>query len=152
MAGANINIEVQGLDEIGAALERLQQAAGNLLPVFRDIGEHLLLAHDERFKAQESPEGDPWAPLSEMYKARKKRNKGKILVLDDVLAGTLRYQATAESVLFGTDRVYGASHQFGRDERNIPARPFLGLSATDGDEVLRLIGEHLSEAFLEKAP
>ncbi|WP_429885372.1 phage virion morphogenesis protein [Geoalkalibacter halelectricus] len=147
MAGANINIDVSGVDEIKAALEHLQQSAGNLTPVFRDIGEYLQRAHFERFQAQESPEGDPWAPLSPKYQARKKRNKNKILVLDDLLGGTLRYKASAASLLFGTDRVYGATHQFGRDKANIPARPFLGLSRGDEDEVLRLIGEHLAEAL-----
>ncbi len=147
MAGTKINIEAEGLDEIRQALERLQRAAGHLTPVFRDIGEDLLAAHDERFRRQESPEGDPWAPLSEKYRARKKRNKNKILVLDDLLGGTLRYQATAGSLVFGTDRVYGATHQFGRDKANIAARPFLGLSSDDERRVLELIGEHLAEAF-----
>ncbi len=131
-----------------AALERLQARVRNLRPVFADIGESLLPAHDERFKAQESPEGDPWAPLSERYQARKKRNKNRILVLDDLLGGTLRYQPSAASLVFGTDRVYGATHQFGRDEANIPARPFLGVSTEDENEIVRLIGEHLAEAFL----
>jgi phage virion morphogenesis protein len=147
MAGTSINIELEGIDQVKAALERLSQRAGRLAPVFRDVGEYLLAAHDERFAAQQSPDGDPWEPLSEKYRARKKRNKGKILVLDDLLGGTLRYQVTAQSLVFGTDRVYGATHQFGRDKANIPARPFLGISQDEETEVLRLIGEHLAEAF-----
>ncbi len=147
MAGAKFNVEVSGIEEVKAALERLEQKAGNLAPVFRDIGEYLLLAHDERFKEQQSPEGDPWEPLSPQYKKRKKRNKGKVLVLDDLLAGTLRYQASAKELVFGTDRIYGATHQFGRDEANIPERPFLGLSRGDETEVLRLVEEHMAQAL-----
>jgi phage virion morphogenesis protein len=147
VAGAKFNVEISGAEEVKAALERLGQKAGNLAPVFRDIGEYLLLAHDERFREQQSPQGDPWEPLSDKYKARKKRNKNKILVLDDLLAGTLRYQASASSLVFGTDRIYGATHQFGRDEANIPARPFLGLSRDDEIEVLRLVEEHMAQAL-----
>ena len=124
---------------MAAALEGLARRAANLRPALADIGEYLMLAHEERFDAQESPEGEPWAPLSERYRARKPRNRDKILVLDDVLASTLRYQAEADSLLFGTDRVYGATHQFGREEAGIPARPFLGLSSRDEDEAARLI-------------
>lgn len=147
MAGASTNIKLEGLGAVQQQLQALQQRAGNLAPVFRDIGEYLLLAHDERFAKQQSPEGDPWEPLSESYKKRKKRNKNKILILDSLLSGTLRYQVTANSLSFGTDRIYGATHQFGRDEAGIPARPFLGLSNADENEVLRLIEDHLADAL-----
>jgi phage virion morphogenesis protein len=143
MSGAFINIKTEGAEDIRAALARMEQRGQQLTPVFADIGEFLQLVHDERFRKQTSPEGDPWAPLSPKYLARKKKNKNRILVLNDVLAGTLHYQTTAESLMFGTDQVYGATHQFGRPEANIPARPWLGLSDADGQEVLRLIADHM---------
>jgi len=146
MSGAVVKIKIEGQERVEAALSGLARRAAHLRPTLADIGEYLMLAHQERFDVQESPEGEPWAPLSERYLARKKRNRDKILVLDDVLAGTLRYQTTASSLLFGTDRIYGATHQFGRDEAGIPARPFLGLSSSDEDEAARLILAHLAEA------
>lgn len=150
MAGTQVKITVAYDDtRIRESLERLTKRLGNLLPVFQDVGEYLLLAHDQRFRDQTSPEGDPWAALSEDYRSRKKRNQDRILVLDDILGATLRYQAEDKGLEFGTDRVYGATHQFGRPKAGIPARPFLGLSDADKQEVLRLIEEHLAEAFLE---
>jgi phage virion morphogenesis protein len=146
MSGAFVKIDIEGQERVEAALSGLARRAANLRPVLDDIGEYLMLAHEERFDAQESPAGEPWAPLSERYRARKPRNRDKILVLDDVLAGTLRYRATASSLLFGTDRIYGATHQFGREAAGIPARPFLGLSSRDEDEAARLILAHLAEA------
>lgn len=147
MAGGFVKIDIEdNSDKVGEALQRLAARVGRLTPVFRDIGEYLHQAHEERFDAQKDPQGNPWQPLSERYKARKKRNADKILVLDDLLGGTLRYQATADSLLFGTDRIYGATHQFGDDDRGIPARPFLGLSRDDEAEALRLIEEHLIDA------
>ena len=145
MAGGLVKIDIEDNSaRIAAALGDLARRAGDLSTVLADIGEFLLLAHEERFEAQESPDGEPWAPLTDRYRERKKRNRDKILVLDDFLAGTLHYQATARSLLFGTDRVYGATHQFGREEAGIAARPFLGLSAGDENEAARLIGAHLA--------
>jgi len=146
MSGAAVNIDITGQDRVVQALNDIERLGADLKPALADIGEYLMLAHEERFDAQESPEGEAWEPLSEQYKARKKRNKSKILVLDDLLAGTLRYQTTASSLLFGTDRVYGATHQLGREEAGIPARPFLGLSGADEAEALRLIGAHMTGA------
>ena len=49
-----------------------------------------------------------------------------------------------EALLLGTPAVYGATHQFGRD--NIPARPFLGVSAADADDIMSALSEWLSES------
>jgi phage virion morphogenesis protein len=143
MSGSFIKVDATGEEAIQDAIAGLEQRGRNLAAVFSDIGEYLQLEHDERFRKQLSPEGEQWTPLSPRYRARKKRNKARILVLNDVLAGTLHYQATAESLMFGTDRIYGATHQFGREGAGIPPRPFLGISDADAAEVLRLIGDHL---------
>lgn len=147
MAGAHVSIEVEDR-ALQQAFSRLMSAAANPAPALRDIGEQLLNAHRERFARQESPEGDPWAPLSSRYAARKKKNKDKILVLEGHLKDLLRYQVTeaGAALELGTDRIYGATHQFGDETRNIPARPFLGLSAQDQAEVLEIIEDHLRRA------
>lgn len=44
----------------------------------------------------------------------------------------------------GTNEVYGPTHQFGDGNRNIPARPFLGLP--DADDVLDIVENHLHRA------
>ena len=59
----------------------------------------------------------------------------------------MRYHATTDRLEFGTDRKYGATHQFGDPRRNIPARPFLGLSDDDHREVLDILQEHLRDAL-----
>ena len=156
MAGTFINVAVEGGEDIRAALDLLKSRGQNLEPVFADIGEYLLISHYERFKRQESPEGVKWKDLNLEYEARKKKKRpaAGILVFDDYLAGTLNYEATAESLLFGTNLPYGATHQEGRGattrkktgktfDANIPARPFLGLSRDDVTEAKRLIGEWL---------
>jgi len=154
MAGTFINVETEGAEEFRAALDLIRNRGQNLAPVFADIGDYLRQAHDDRFKKQESPEGEPWKELSTAYLLHKKENKDRILVLRDHLAHWLNYEATAESLLFGSNLPYAATHQFGRGETTrkktgtvydakIPARPFLGLSNDDLNEVKRLLGDWL---------
>lgn len=145
MAGASITINSA---EMVAGLRQLQTALGDLRPVFRDIGEYLIISHRERFERQVSPDGQPWADLSPGYLAEKPYNQDKKLVLDGHLMNELHYNDPTETQLeFGANQVYAATHQFGREEANIPARPFLGLSGDDEQEVLGIIAEHLREAL-----
>lgn len=148
MAGASlgIGIEIDNRDVL-QALRRLQEAGGNLQGAFADIGEYLLISHRERWDQQVSPDGTPWAPLAPKYQARKKKNQDKTLLLEGDLRDLLRYQASPDGLEFGTDRIYGATHQFGREEAGISARPFLGLSDQDRTEVLAILQEHLEGAL-----
>lgn len=173
MAGARIEIDDR---ELHQALMRLVQAGRNPVPALREIGEALLISHHERFDAERAPDGSPWAPLSDETLRRKmlrgvKRTKGqkhkslttraghtkagairalagtKTLVLDGYLKDLLRYQVTGASLELGTDRIYGATHQFGDPKRHIPARPFLGVSASDRAAIAAILTEHLRRAL-----
>jgi phage virion morphogenesis protein len=147
MAGAALTINVEINDrEVLAAMRRLHAAGTDMAPVFSSIGERMLINTRARFGKQESPEGVAWAPLSPAYRARKKKNKDKILIAFGYLFGPgLRYQASASGVEFGTDRIQGATHQFGRGP--IPARPFLGLSDDDRRDILDIVSDHLRRAL-----
>lgn len=142
MAGASVSIDIDD-EEVVAVLRQLQEKTEDLSEAFADIGEYLLDSHKDRFDQQTAPDGTPWAPLSPAYKKRKKKNADQILLLEGHLKTTLRYQASATDLLLGTNRIQGATHQFGDDERGIPARPFLGLSDDDRDEVVAILGEFL---------
>lgn len=146
MAGVSIRYEFDDR-AVRDALQRLADAAGDLEPAFADIGEYLLNSIQERSSRHEAPDGTPWEPLSPGYKARKKRNADKILVLDDHLIGELAYQADSNSVQVGTAMIYGATHQFGDPGRNIPTRPFLGVSTDDEAEILAILQDHLVNAL-----
>lgn len=76
------------------------------------------------------------------------------------LSSEISARASRDSVEVGSPMVYAATQQFGaakgafgRDRRGhpipwgtIPPRPFIGLSATDADQVLTIVGEHLAAA------
>lgn len=151
MAGASLDLRIDDA-ELQAELKRLADRIGDLKPFFDDVGEELLNSTRERFRSQTDPEGNPWAALNPVYRQRKKRNKDKILTLWGHLRGTLVKQTDRDSLRIGTLPVsrigtpmdYAAAHQFGRPERNLPARPFLGLSAADREALLDALREYLS--------
>ena len=159
MAGARIEVTVDDA-RARAALNRLLATGGDMTPLMRDIGEHLLNSTRERFVSQQAPDGTPWAPLSETTKRRKRRNIGKILTESGVLRGQgLAYRAGRLAVVIGSPLVYAGTHQSGAAQGafgstsggtpipfgDIPARPFLGLSDADEGDVLRLVNRFLSE-------
>jgi phage virion morphogenesis protein len=146
MAGAFIEIEFDDR-EVQQLLRRLVDLTGDLEPAFADIGEYLTRSHDERFSRQVSPDGQPWEALSPGYQARKPKNQDKILTLDGHLRGTLHPEPSADQLLFGTNLIYGATHQFGDPDRNIKERPFLGISDDDRDEILDIIRDHIQAAL-----
>jgi len=115
MAGAHINATIDD-QALRAAFAQLESAATDLEPFWRDVGEYLTLAHDERFARGESPDGVKWEPLKPVTLAKKTRNLDKILVETGHLRETLRYQIQGDTLLFGTNVIYGATHQFGAKE------------------------------------
>ena len=141
MAGSFLEITVNDA-EISALLQKLQAKLGDLTPVFRDLGEALQVSHRERLTRAVAPDGASWPDLSPKYRARKKKNKDKLLVLDGWLR-ELHYQAAPDALRIGTTQLYGATHQFGDPARNIPARPFLGLDDAERAYVIAVLSEWL---------
>jgi len=145
MAGASNDIQIDD-QSVRDGLRRLRSATGDLTPFFQDLGESLLNSTRARFRSQTAPDGSPWAALSTGYVRRKKRNRDKILTLSGRLSGTLRYRARPDELQLGTSLIYGATHQFGRPEKHIPARPFLGLSDDDQRTISATLRAHLARA------
>lgn len=112
MAGARLDVELNSL-AAQDAINQYVQVLGDPKPLFRDIGEFLIIAHNQRFRDQTSPDGTPWAPLSPGYLKTKRKNQNKILFLDGYLATTMRYQVGENELQFGSNLPYAAIHQFG---------------------------------------
>ncbi|WP_454842810.1 phage virion morphogenesis protein [Pseudomonas hormoni] len=155
MAGAMLDVVIDD-SAVGKALEELIRRLGDLSPPFNDIAEYLHQSTDDRFRQKVAPDGSPWAPLSAVTLARKKGTS--ILREKGTLQDTLRHQVTSTELAFGTDRPYGAVHQFGQKKGasgsakgrpipwgDIPARPYLGLSSDDETEVMHIIHDYLSQ-------
>lgn len=80
------------------------------------------------------------------------------LVVSGLLADQILYQVADDGVEIGSNLIYAGTHQFGAQQGefgrsargapipwgDIPARPFLGLSAEDEGEVLDILDRHLA--------
>ncbi len=137
-------------------------AAGiDMQPAARSIGELLLRTTRKRFDTQSSPDGVPWAPLSESTLKRKKHNRDKVLTERGYLRGGLNYRSGRDYVEIGSDRIYASTHQFGAGKGafgstgsgkpipfgDIPARPFLGVSDEDAVDIQGEIADYISGAW-----
>jgi phage virion morphogenesis protein len=126
-----------------ASIEHMQRAIDEPATLLLSFGEVLLESHRERIAAGVSPDGTPFHPLSKAYKARKPRNKDKVLILDGYLHDLLRYSLEGHTLYFGSDRVYAATMHYGDEARGIPARNWLGLSRQDIARFCELVHDHL---------
>lgn len=110
MDGAMLDVTIDE-SQVGKALNELIDRLGNLHTPLNDIAEYLHQSTDDRFSKQVAPDGSPWAPLSASTLARKKG--GRILRGKGTLQDTMRHSVSGNELVFGTDRPYGAIHQFG---------------------------------------
>lgn len=169
MAGARVEIQVDDQAVI-AALDRMEaqlQPAGRDL-LLADIGEYMVRSTRDRGEREVSPSGIKWDPLDPGYAKwkAKKRPGAKILHFDFHMMGDqLSAQVDGDTLLVGTNAPYGAIHQFGGEikhasygrvsdhaiipehEVTMPARPWLGVSAEDADEIKQLTLDHLQAAL-----
>ena len=185
---AKIVLTIRGLTEAQSAIEALQRALSDKKTILRQIGEELVASTDERFVSMQSPSGEQWKPLHPRT-IRQKRNKQKILTERGLLRGSIHYELNGDTLEVGTDRKYGAIHQFGgvlkipartqtvkigtkgknkgrfmkakskaahaiertftipAHDVTIPARPFLGLSRDDKEEIVEIVHKHLWAAL-----
>jgi phage virion morphogenesis protein len=110
MAGAMLDV-VLDQSLVGKVLEELVERLDDLSRPLNDIAEYLHQSTDDRFSKQVAPDGSPWAPLAPSTLARKKG--GRILREKGTLQDTLRHSVSNNELAFGSDRPYGAIHQFG---------------------------------------
>lgn len=150
MAGAFTIISKIDDREIVKALDRLHAKASRLAPAFKNIGEVLLRSTQDRFSNQTDPDGRPWQRLkpSTVASKAKRGHSDKILRQRGYLGDSIRYRANEGGIRIGTNRIYGALHQFGgkagRGRKvSIPARPFLGISRQDHERILEVVSDHL---------
>ena len=144
MAGSSIQVRLTGRKKLIGLLNDFAKQGKQLEPALAEIGEYLIESHQERFRLQVAPNGELWEPLAPETIER----KGNDDILRDrgTKADTLAYQLSSNQLDFGTSLEYAATHQFGREQDGIPARPFLGLSTgafNDTDEIVKILQEHL---------
>lgn len=149
MSGA-VLITRMDWSEARSAFGRLAGAVTETTPIMRAIGTGLVTSTQDRMDAGHGPDGAEWKALNPVYAAGKRgpgilRESG----MRGGLQGSITYRAGRDEVEAGTNKIYGAIHQFGgvirakgggklafkmggrlirTESVTIPARPYLGIS------------------------
>ncbi len=134
MSGAAVTTDIDA-SEARAALARLNdsQIRGILAAIGAVIKSQTVHRIDSEKRA---PDGGCWAPWSLDY-ARSRSGGHSLLENEGHLRDSIGWQLRGDEVAVGTNLVYGAVHQFGGD--GTPARPYLGFSGENRDEIERLV-------------
>ena len=138
-----ISIKIYGADAVTKRLGEIASRMSNRRPVLKAIGDRIAEQTKRRFEAGgPAPSGGPWAPLKPATLKRKKRDK--ILTESGQLKSSIRYQMIGNNTVeIGTNKIYAAVHQLGFKKMKIPARPYLGLSEKNSDEIVGIINEYV---------
>lgn len=137
------------------ALNRLAEAGGNLKPVMREIREYLLVSTKERFKDGVAPDGTAWQANSDLTARLKGHNK-PLIGETKRLSNEIFVDSDAHSVTIGSALIYAGVQQFGAKKRefggkapwgDIPARPFLGVSDKDAEQIEEIVYENLADSL-----
>lgn len=135
--------------------------------VMNAVGEGLRTSTVERFERGEAPDGSAWSKS-----IRVRESGGKTLIRTAGLRNSINVKSNGTGVAVGTNDIRAATHQFG-DTRtirakgskkltfqiggkwrkaesvtiHIPARPFLGISDKDEQEIRDILEEAMAEAM-----
>jgi phage virion morphogenesis protein len=153
-----ITIEIDDA-QVRAVLDRLARRAANPRPALLEIGEELTESTLKRFASSTAPDGARWAPNAPSTLARWRGKGGKQPLIGEgkALSTRINYNVSGNTLTVGSPMIYAAAQQFGAKRGafgsnkrgspipwgDIPARPFLGLSADDRKIIERIIRDHL---------
>ena len=130
-------------------LARLEKTCGDLRPLLTAIGEDLVASTKARFQSITGPDGVRWAPNSPVTIARKGAGKKPLTGETLQLQSQIHWQVTGNTLEVGSSMEYAGTMQFGaakgaygKTRRGapipwgpIPARPFIGISADDREDI-----------------
>lgn len=145
MAGkTGVSLNWGGFDK---ALGKAAHKLGDTQALMESVGEALRSGTIERFEAEEDPQGKKWKPS-----ARAMAGGGKTLDKESHLKDSIDYAATSDKVMVGSNLPYARIHQLGGKtgkghKVDMPARPYLGVSEEDMDEVRETMADFLAGAF-----
>ncbi len=164
MASITISVDDKAITN---ALHELQSKVIDLRPVLLKIGEIVQKSTEDRLNSGKNvdPTGKPWVTLQPWYQKEKKKRQNQILSLEGRLADSITHDVIdGNTAVVGTNVPYAAIHQFGGVIRpktakalnvggravkkvTIPARPFLGISNDDKENILDAVLDHMAAAW-----
>lgn len=126
-------------------LETLLSKLKNPRPALVEIGRMLQGSTRDRLqKSKIGPDGKPWAPwsLSTLLARTRKGTAGRGLLNDSGnLSRGITYEVRGNTVVVGATASYASYLQEGT--KNMPARPFVGVSKQDEKQIDVILKRHL---------
>ena len=139
MTGVAFELEAQGIEAVegyltGLSLHGIEELAFNIGALLESTTKRRI-AEEKR-----APDGAAWVPWSEAYDETREAHHS-LLVGEGNLLDSIQNASTGTTVRVGSNLVYAAIHQAGGEPvgKNIPARPYLGLSSEDEAEITALV-------------
>lgn len=137
--------------------EKLAELIGKMqrpIGFYKNVGERLLESVDNNFDNEQAPDGTRWQGLSAVTRDRRSRLNGNaamtILRVSGHLKETINSEASDTEVRIGSALIYAAIQHFGGESKGymkgavIPARPYLGISPADEEEIFAIAEDWLS--------
>lgn len=160
VAKSGVSLNWGGLD---TGLNKLAKGLANKGQLLKNCAGVLLSRTLKRFQDEVAPDDTPW-------KATKR--SGKILTNTARLRDSVETATTANSVLIGSNVEYARIHQYGgiikpkkakslafkgadgslrfAKQVTIPARPYLGMSKDDKEELIATINDFIANSLTGK--
>lgn len=148
------------------AIRRAMATVSDMSPIFADIGEYMVEATRSRFRTGTAPDGTKWPAKSATTTERYKRMGYGSLTQPLIgpgraLSRQIQRIVAPDHVVIGSSLIYSGVMQdgaakgaFGSDSKGnpipwgrIPARTWLGISATDTASIVDIVDEHLGRAL-----
>lgn len=157
-------IQMHGQDKLGEFMRRVERQVGNPADLWRDIGDILVHNIQQRIQTGIGTNDKPWQKSwrAQVQGGQTLRDTGR-------LHNSIFVRINGSKIVVGTNVVYAPLMHFGGVVRpkngkylkfktplggwvqlksiTIPARPFLGISVDDSQEILFEIEEYLREVL-----
>lgn len=137
-------------DEVIMALSILIDKGVRLNPALAEIGKALIESTKKRFDSGIAPDGSRWAKNSPVTIDRKGHSK-PLIGETGLLQDQINYFVASDGseLIISSPLEYAAMQQFGGSKSefghlwgDIPARPFLGISAEDEAEMIKILEDY----------
>ncbi|MDR2942788.1 MAG: phage virion morphogenesis protein [Treponema sp.] len=159
MADGGVSFDLRQLDAVSNnVLSVAALTDDKRSKLLKSIGVEMEAQTTERFDTKTDPQGNKWKDIADttksyynaMLDSGKTDGKPRPPL---VFTGDLRMSVTSEvqgggwSVIVGAAKEYANVHQYGFEAKNIPARPFIGISAENQREIEEIIRAYLRRMF-----
>ena len=151
MSGSFVSVDIGELKELSAILNRSTLSSSDRAELMQGLGAEIVEQSRSRIlETQEAPDGNKWQDYADStlrgLKAKGLEKVVSLLNRSGMLDRSIKVRQSGQwSVLVGSAREYAGVHQWGYKPKNIPARPYLGLSSDDISDLTEL-----AEIFLKR--